>query len=96
MGGAYGGFARFGDSSGRFLFMSYRDPNLSKTLDIYDSAPEYLKSAEISEEDVLQTVIGCTGYFIFTTHSISHSHTTHARAHAHTHITSHPATWTRR
>ena len=61
MGGAYGGFARFGDTSGRFLFMSYRDPNLAKTLDIYDSAADYLKSAEISEEDVLQTVIGCTG-----------------------------------
>jgi presequence protease len=61
MGGAYGGFARFGDASGRFLFMSYRDPNLAKTLDIYDSAADYLKTSEISEEDVLQTVIGCTG-----------------------------------
>ena len=61
MGGAYGGFARFGESSGRFTFMSYRDPNLSKTLDVYDSAPEFLKTTEISDEDILQTIIGCTG-----------------------------------
>jgi Zn-dependent M16 (insulinase) family peptidase len=67
MGGAYGGFARFGESSGRFTFMSYRDPNLSKTLDVYDSAPEFLKTTEISDEDILQTIIGCTGYDDFIT-----------------------------
>ena len=61
MGGAYGGFARFGENSGRIIFLSYRDPNLSKTLDIYDSAADYLKSANIPEEDVIQTIIGCTG-----------------------------------
>ena len=61
MGGAYGGFARFGENSGRMVFLSYRDPNLSKTLDIYDNAAEYLKSTEIPEEEVKQTIIGCTG-----------------------------------
>lgn len=61
MGGAYGGFARFGEASGRVIFLSYRDPNLSKTLDIYDSASSYLRNADISQEDITQTVIGCTG-----------------------------------
>lgn len=36
MGGAYGGFTRFNPVSGLFSCMSYRDPNLAKTLDNYD------------------------------------------------------------
>ena len=28
VGGAYGGFARFSEASGRFVYLSYRDPNL--------------------------------------------------------------------
>jgi len=58
MGGAYGGFARFSDTSGRMVFMSYRDPNLQKTLDIYDKAPEALLDHSPSKEDILQDIIG--------------------------------------
>lgn len=36
MGGAYGGFSRFSPSSGLFSCLSYRDPNLGKTLENYD------------------------------------------------------------
>jgi hypothetical protein len=61
MGGAYGGFARFSQASGRLVYMSYRDPNLQKTLDIYDKAPESLLSHPVSEEDILQGVIGAIG-----------------------------------
>lgn len=61
MGGAYGGFARFSETSGRFVYMSYRDPNLAKTLEIYDKAPEALLGAEITKEDILQGVIGAVG-----------------------------------
>ena len=61
MGGAYGGFARFGEASGRFMFMSYRDPNLADTLRIYDAAAEALLKADVTEEDVLQAVIGSIG-----------------------------------
>ena len=61
MGGAYGGFARFGEASGRFMFMSYRDPNLADTLRIYDAAAEALQKADVTEEDVLQAVIGSIG-----------------------------------
>merc|ERR1719271_2056504 len=42
MGGAYGGFARFSHTTGRLNYLSYRDPNLQKTLDIYDKAPQSL------------------------------------------------------
>ncbi|CAN0279789.1 unnamed protein product, partial [Ectocarpus sp. 13 AM-2016] len=36
MGGAYGGFTKFSPVSGLFSCLSYRDPNLGKTLDNYD------------------------------------------------------------
>lgn len=36
MGGAYGGFTKFDPVSGVFSCLSYRDPNLAKTLDNYD------------------------------------------------------------
>jgi len=45
MGGAYGGFARFGGASGRFAFLSYRDPNLVNTLKAYDQSAEAMLEA---------------------------------------------------
>lgn len=35
-GGAYGGFCDFDTHSGMFTYSSYRDPNLLKTVDVYD------------------------------------------------------------
>ena len=35
-GGAYGGFSDFDPHSGMFTYLSYRDPNLLKTVDNYD------------------------------------------------------------
>jgi hypothetical protein len=62
LGGAYGGFARFSESTGRFVYLSYRDPNLSETLSVYNHAGEHLLSeAEISSEDILQAVIASIG-----------------------------------
>lgn len=61
MGGAYGGFARFSETSGRFVFMSYRDPNLKGTLDIYDAAADALSNTHVTKEDILQGVIGAVG-----------------------------------
>ena len=61
MGGAYGGFARFSETSGRFVYMSYRDPNLKGTLDIYDKAPDALLNAHVTNDDILQGVIGAIG-----------------------------------
>lgn len=61
MGGAYGGFARFSETSGRFVFMSYRDPNLKGTLDIYDQAAGTLSNTQVTKEDILQGIIGAVG-----------------------------------
>ena len=37
-GGAYGGMAVYNPNLGQFAFLSYRDPNLEKTLEVYDGA----------------------------------------------------------
>ncbi|CAM9907584.1 unnamed protein product, partial [Phaeothamnion confervicola] len=61
MGGAYGGFCRFSPVSGAFSFLSYRDPNLDKTLDIYDGAAEFLQSMHLPSEELELSVIGAVG-----------------------------------
>ena len=59
-GGAYGGSSRFDISSGNFAFLSYRDPNLLKTLDVYDGAAAALRG-EIGQADLVRAVIGVVG-----------------------------------
>lgn len=56
-GGAYGcmsGFTRRGDA----YFSSYRDPNLSKTNEIYEGIPEYLKTFTVEEKEMTKYIIG--------------------------------------
>lgn len=60
-GGAYGGFCTFDRDCGAFTFLSYRDPNLLATLDIYDRTAEFLKSASMSDTEVTQSIIGTIG-----------------------------------
>lgn len=59
-GGAYGcmsSFLRTGES----YFVSYRDPNLGKTIDIYEHIPDYLRSFTADERDMTKYVIGTFG-----------------------------------
>ncbi|RPJ47140.1 MAG: peptidase M16, partial [Chloroflexi bacterium] len=51
-GGAYGGFSSFDSQSGILNFLSYRDPNLLQTLEIYNQTGEYLKNLEIDEAEL--------------------------------------------
>ncbi len=56
-GGAYGcmcDFSRFGHES----FVSYRDPNLEETYDIFRSAAEYVESFDCSDRDMVKYIIG--------------------------------------
>ncbi len=56
-GGAYGcmsGFSKNGDS----YFVSYRDPNLAKTLETYENAVEYLRNFTGDERTMTQYLIG--------------------------------------
>ena len=63
MGGAYGGFARFGAGSGVASFLSYRDPNLANTLSIYDRAADVLEEEanRMTQEELAQAIIGTVG-----------------------------------
>ncbi len=56
-GGAYGcgtGSWRTGDVA----FYSYRDPNLTKTLEVYRGVADYLRSFDVDERDMTRYVIG--------------------------------------
>lgn len=59
-GGAYGcmsGFSRNGDT----YMVSYRDPNLRKTNDIFEGAADYIREFNVSDRDMLKFIIGTIG-----------------------------------
>jgi Zn-dependent M16 (insulinase) family peptidase len=60
-GGAYGGFCRFDRLSGSFSYISYRDPNLLETLEVYDSTAQHLRQAELGEQELKRAIIGTIG-----------------------------------
>jgi presequence protease len=60
-GGAYGGQCMFDRYSGGFTFVSYRDPNLIATLDTYDRAADFLRSADLNDVELTRNVIGTIG-----------------------------------
>ncbi|MCR5418477.1 MAG: insulinase family protein [Lachnospiraceae bacterium] len=56
-GGAYGCMSSF-QRTGMSYFTSYRDPNLQKTIDVYEKAPAYLKDLKLDEESLTKYIIG--------------------------------------
>lgn len=60
-GGAYGGFSDFDTHSGMFTFLSYRDPNLVDTLDVYDGTAEFLRTLDLNADALAKAVIGTVG-----------------------------------
>lgn len=59
-GGAYGCMCSF-LRNGEAYFVSYRDPNLSKTLETYRALPEYLRSFTADEREMTKYIIGTFG-----------------------------------
>lgn len=56
-GGAYGcmsGFRRNGEG----FFVSYRDPHLSETLEVYKGIPDYIRSFQADEREMTKYIIG--------------------------------------
>lgn len=51
------GFSRNGDA----YMVSYRDPNLRKTNEIYEGAAQYLRDFNVSKRDMLKFIIGTIG-----------------------------------
>jgi len=60
-GGAYGGSCGFDRRSGVFNFVSYRDPNLVKTLENYDAASRFLREVALDEDELTKSIIGTIG-----------------------------------
>ncbi len=57
LGGAYGcmsGFAKNGDS----FFVTYRDPHLKRSIDVFEKAADYLRNFEADERTITQFIIG--------------------------------------
>jgi Zn-dependent M16 (insulinase) family peptidase len=60
-GGAYGGSCGLDRLAGVFTFSSYRDPNLLTTLDVYDQTSAFLREADISDAELVKSIIGVIG-----------------------------------
>ncbi|MFO7751868.1 MAG: insulinase family protein [Desulfobacteraceae bacterium] len=56
-GGAYGGFALYNTEEGIFSFGSYRDPNITRTIEVYAKACDYIKSGDYSDDDIKEAVL---------------------------------------
>jgi Zn-dependent M16 (insulinase) family peptidase len=60
-GGAYGAFFVFDRLSGVVSYVSYRDPNLLSTLDNYDGTSQFLRDLELSQDELVKSIIGVIG-----------------------------------
>lgn len=56
-GGAYGAFVNF-NRTGVLFFGSYRDPNLQKTLDVFNNTSEFLSNFDVSDREMDKYIIG--------------------------------------
>lgn len=48
-------------SAGVFSYLSYRDPNLLKTLDVYDATANFLRELELDNDTLTKAIIGTIG-----------------------------------
>ena len=56
-GGAYGCMSSF-NRTGEGYFVSYRDPNLQRTMEVYEGVVDYLENFTVSERDMTKYIIG--------------------------------------
>ena len=56
-GGAYGAMTRF-NLDGDMMFVSYRDPNLTETIKVFDETADFLRTFEASDREMTKYIIG--------------------------------------
>jgi hypothetical protein len=61
IGGAYGGYSNLDLASGLLLLLSYRDPNIERTLDVYRNVAAFLKTCSVPPEEIQKSIIGTIG-----------------------------------
>jgi hypothetical protein len=62
-GGAYGGYCLLDPRSGYLTLLSYRDPQLERTLEMYRGIPSYLEALVLDEDELTKAVVGAIGDF---------------------------------
>ncbi|MEO1166575.1 MAG: peptidase M16, partial [Chloroflexota bacterium] len=61
LGGAYGGAMGFSNTTGIVSYLSWRDPNITKTQETFTNAANYLQNLEMSDSDLEKAIIGAIG-----------------------------------
>jgi len=60
-GGAYGGMSQYDPVSGTFSFLSYRDPHIIRTIDVYRDAFHVTSEKRLSRDELDKAIIGTIG-----------------------------------
>jgi Zn-dependent M16 (insulinase) family peptidase len=60
-GGAYGGMSSFDPSQGVFAFLSYRDPHIVETMNVFEDAQKFYSRNEMTKDDLEKAVISALG-----------------------------------
>ena len=56
-GGAYGGMSSFDATLGIFAFLSYRDPHINETLNVFQEAQKFYSENDMSADDMAKAII---------------------------------------
>lgn len=56
-GGAYGGMAAYNADGGLFSMLSYRDPHLERTLDVYDRAAQWACQGNFNDQMLKESIL---------------------------------------
>ncbi|WP_291582543.1 insulinase family protein [Clostridium sp. UBA6640] len=59
-GGAYGCYIEM-SNDGNLAFFSYRDPNLTRTIDVYNETYKFLENVDFAKKDMENFIIGTVG-----------------------------------
>lgn len=60
LGGAYGCMVNFSKNGGTYM-VSYRDPNLKRTNDVYNALPDFIEGFDVDEDEMTKYVVGTIG-----------------------------------
>lgn len=60
-GGAYGAFCALDRMSGTLVQASYRDPSVSRTLEVYDGTADYLRAFNPDARELTRAIVGAIG-----------------------------------
>ncbi|HOQ40671.1 MAG TPA: insulinase family protein [Smithellaceae bacterium] len=60
-GGAYGGMSSFDSTLGIFSFLSYRDPHIAETLNVFQEAQKFYAEHDMAPEDMEKAIISALG-----------------------------------